>query len=326
VNDDGLSFPAGWDAARYPSGGYSIGFKNSGTTTTSDIRGACRQLADGAFPTSGTIYYRILLRHGTGAGHCPTNCYRAAGFLPQDFTSLNDKYAEKQGTSLFNKGLWLGTRSKGDGTSSVNLRLGSQDLVLVDTMQEDVTYLCVARMDIDADGANETATGFAVPVDDYTAPAWSETVLHADVVGASAPLAWFGVVGGYKTNNKYFSFDELAVSTILEDVVPVPGAGPPKPVFRAAADGGALALDGGSLSLNLVACEADCWYAPFTNATVAGPFFAEREGVHPAADGTLSFSVDAGGSAKFVVVGASLEPIHEGDAVVPSSSGAPFQP
>ena len=148
----------------------------------------------------------------------------------------------------------------------------------------------------------------------------------ADVVGADAPLAWFGVGGGYKTNNKYFSFDELAVSTILEDVVPVPGAGPPKPVFRAAADGGALALDGGSLSLNLVACEADCWYAPFTNATVAGPFFAERDGVHPAADGTLSFSVDAGGSAKFVVVGASLEPIHEGDAVVPSSAGAPFQP
>jgi hypothetical protein len=192
-------------------------------------------------------------------------------------------------------------------------------------MQEDVTYLCVARMDIDADGANETATGFAVPVDDYTAPAWPETVLRADVVGASAPLAWFGVVGGYKTNSKYFSFDELAVSTILEDVVPVPGTGPAKPVFRAAADGGALALDGGSLSLNLVACEADCWYAPFTNATVAGPFFAERDGVHPAADGTLSFSVDAGGSAKFVVVGASLEPIHEGDAVTPSS-GASFQP
>ncbi|MBQ3810792.1 MAG: C10 family peptidase [Kiritimatiellae bacterium] len=318
VNDDGLSLPAGWDAARYPSGGYSIGLKNSGTTTTSDIRGACRQLADGAFPTSGTIYYRILLRHGTGAGHCPTNCYRAAGFLPQDFTSLNDKYAEKQGTSLFNKGLWLGTRGKGDGTSSVNLRLGSQDLVLVDTMQEGVTYLCVARMDIDADGANETATGFAVPVDDYTAPAWPETVLREDVIGASAPLAWFGVVGGYKTSGKCFSFDELAVSTILADVVPVPGTGPAKPVFRAAADGGALALDGGSLSLNLVACEADCWYAPFTNATVAGPFYAAADGVHPAADGTLQLSVPARDDAKFVVVGASLEPIHEGDVLDPA--------
>ncbi len=187
----------------------------------------------------------------------------------------------------------------------------------MDTMQEGVTYLCVARMDIDADGANETATGFAVPVDDYVAPAWPETVLRSDVVGASAPLAWFGVVGGYKTNSKYFSFDELAVSTILADVVPVPAAEPPKPVFRDAADGGALSLAGDALSLNLVACEADCWYAPFTNGTVAGPYFAEREGVHPETDGTLSFFVAAADSAKFVVVGASRSPIHEGDFVIP---------
>ncbi len=95
---------------------------------------------------------------------------------------------------------------------------------------------------------------------------------------------------------------------------------PPAPVFRAAADGGALTLAGGSLSLNLVACEADCWYAPFTNGTVAGPFFAERDGVHPAADGSLSFSVAAADSAKFVLVGASHAPIHEGDAVIPSST------
>ena len=318
VNNDGLSIPTGWDAARYPSGGYSIGFKDSNATSAAgDTRGACRQLADGAFPTSGTIYYRILLRHQSGASHCPADCYRVAGFLPQDFTSLGDQYAEKNGKTLFNKGLWLGTRGKGNGASSINLRLGSQDLVLVDTMQEGVTYLCVARMDIDADGANETATGFAVPVDDYTAPAWPETVLHANVVGTDAPLAWFGVVGGYKTNGKYFSFDELAVSTILSDVVPIPSAEPPKPVFRA--DGGALALADGTLSLNLVACEADCWYAPFTNATVVGPFFAERDGVHPAADGSLSFSVAATDSAKFVVVGASRAPIHAGDAVVPAS-------
>ena len=256
------------------------------------------------------------LRSASGVGH-PADCYRAAGFLPQDFTSLGDQYAQNNGKTLFNKGLWLGTRGKSDGTSSVNLRLGSQDLVLVDTMQEGVTYLCVARMDIDADGANETATGFAVPVDDYVAPAWPETVLRSDVVGASAPLAWFGVVGGYKTNSKYFSFDELAVSTILADVVPVPAAEPPKPVFRDAADGGALSLAGDALSLNLVACEADCWYAPFTNATVAGAFFAAADGIHPAADGTLSFSVAADDDAKFVVVGASRSPIHEGDFVIP---------
>ena len=95
------------------------------------------------------------------------------------------------------------------------------------------------------------------------------------------------------------------------------GGEPPKPIFRDAADGGALSLAGDALSLNLVACEADCWYAPFTNGTVAGPYFAEREGVHPETDGTLSFFVAAADSAKFVVVGASRSPIHEGDFVIP---------
>ena len=324
ANNDGLSFPASWDAARYPSGGYSIGFKDSNATSAAgDTRGACRQLADGAFPTSGTIYYRILLRHQSGASHCPADCYRAAGFLPQDFESLGDKYAQNKGTSLFNKGLWLGTRGKSDGTSSVNLRLGSQDLVLVDTMQEDVTYLCVARMDIDADGANETATGFAVPVDDYTAPTWSTTVLRANVVGADAPLEWFGVVGGYKTNNKYFSFDELAVSTILSDVVPVPsGDKPPVPAFRAPENGGALALTGtGSTArfeINLSGADPAAYYAAFTNGTLSGAFFAAENGVHPATDGTLRLSVPAPDDAKFVVVGASYGEIHEGDPCVPA--------
>ena len=319
ANDDGLVFPASWSSVRYPSGGYAAGFKSSSASTASDTRGACRQLADGAFPTSGTIYYRILLRHATGAAHCPTNCYRAAGFLPQDFTALGDQYAEKQGTTLFNKGLWLGTRGKGNGASSINLRLGSQDLVLVDTMQENITYLCVARMNINADGANETATGFAMPVDDYTAPVWSETVLRANVVGADAPLKWFAIVGGYKTNNKYVSFDELAVSTLLSDVVPVPEPdAPPTIAFRPASDGPALVLDGALLSLNLVDADLAAYYAAFTNGTLAGAFFAAAEGVHPAADGTLALTVGAAEPAKFVVVGASYDPIHEGDALAPA--------
>ena len=318
ANDDGQVFPASWSSVRYPSGGYAAGFKSSSASTASDTRGACRQLADGAFPTSGTIYYRILLRHATGAAHCPTNCYRAAGFLPQDFTALGDQYAEKQGTNLFNKGLWLGTRGKGGGASSINLRLGSQDLVLVETMQEDVTYLCVARMDINADGSNERATGFAMPVDDYTAPVWSETVLTANVLGADAPLAWFGIVGGYKTNNKYVSFDELVVSTVLADVVPVPEpAVLTLPVFRSAEQGGGMLFSGSgasrSLTFYLEGTLASAYYAVFTNGTLQGPFFAAADGVTGANSGILVLPVDAKEPSKFFAIGVSDTQIHEGD-------------
>ena len=323
VNNDGLSFPAGWDAARYPSGGYSIGFKNSGATTSDDVRGACRQLADGAFPTSGTIYYRILLRHQAGASHCPEDCYRAAGFLPNDFASLGDEYAQYKGKTLFDKGLWLGTRGKGNGTSSINLRLGSKDLVLVDTMQEGVTYLCVAKMEIDADGANEAATGFAVPVDNYTAPAWSQTVLSEDVVGTDAPLAWFGIVGGYKTSGKFFSFDELAVSTILADVVPVSESTTLSlSVFRPAEQGGGMLFAGSgadrSLMFYLEDTLSSAYYAVFTNGTLQGPFFAAAKGVKGA--GLLELPVDAKEPSKFFAIGVSDKPISVGDWLVPGAN------
>ena len=319
ANNDGLSLPASWGSSRYPSGGYSAGFKyNEKQSSVGDTRGACRQLADSAFPTSGTIYYRILLRHATGASHCPADCYRAAGFLPQDFTALGDQYAENQGKTLFNKGLWLGTRGKGDGASSINLRLGSQDLVLVETMQEDVTYLCVARMDINADGSNERATGFAMPVDDYTVPAWSETALSANVVSADAPLAWFGIVGGYKTNNKYVSFDELVVSTVLADVVPVPEpAVLTLPDFRSAEQGGGMLFFGSgagrSLTFYLEGTLTTAYYAVFTNGTLQGPFFAVANGVPGSTSGALELPVDAKEPSKFFAIGVSDEPIHEGD-------------
>ena len=42
-----------------------------------------------------------------------------------------------------------------------------------------------------------------------------------------------------------------------------------------------------------------------------------RAGVPPAADGTLALTVGAAEPAKFVVIGASYDPIHEGDALSP---------
>ena len=93
---------------------------------------------------------------------------------------------------------------------------------------------------------------------------------------------------------------------------------PPTIAFRPASDGPALVLDGALLSLNLVDADLAAYYAAFTNGTLAGAFFAAAEGVHPAADGTLALTVGAAEPAKFVVVGASYDPIHEGDALAPA--------
>ena len=53
----------------------------------------------------------------------------------------------------------------------------------------------------------------------------------------------------------------------------------------------------------------------------APAFRTPADGIHPATDGTLRLSVPAQDDAKFVIVGASYGPIHEGDT--PDSSPNP---
>ena len=221
VNNDPLSFPSTWDSATYPTGSYAAGLKNSGSSGGSDQRGLSRPLADDAFPTTGTFYFRILLRRQSGCSNAPTDFYRAAGFLPKSFTGYGDAYASGNSAKLlFSAGLWLGTRQDSD-TEKIVLRLGSQTLVLLDGVQEGVTYLAVAKVEVDADGGNEVAHGFAVPVDSYAGPVWSESSVSADILSDTAPLTHFCIVGAYKTNNKFFTFDEAMVTDSLMTAVPV---------------------------------------------------------------------------------------------------------
>lgn len=221
VNNDPLSFPSSWDSATYSTGSYAAGFRESGTGGGSDQRGITRPLASGAFPTNGTFYFRILMRRQSGCANAPNGFYRAVGFLPQNFTAYGDAYASgSSAQALFSAGLWLGSRQDSD-TEKIVLRLGNKDLVLFDGMQEDTTYLAVAKVEVDADGNNEVAGGFATPVNSYAGPAWMESSVTSSVLSASAPLTHFCIVGSYKTSTEFFSFDEVMVTDSLMSAVPV---------------------------------------------------------------------------------------------------------
>lgn len=221
VNKNPLSFPSDWNSETYATGSYAAGFYYSGVGGASDQRGIARPLASNAFPITGTFYFRILMRRQSGCANAPTGLYRAVGFLPKNFSGYGDQYAsEDAGKALFNAGLWLGSRQDSDAEKVV-LRLGNQDLVLLDSMQEDTTYLAVAKVEVDADGDNEVAGGFAVPVNSYAGPAWIESSVTSSVLSASARLTHFCIVGSYKTSTKYFSFDEVMVTDSLMSAVPV---------------------------------------------------------------------------------------------------------
>ena len=221
INKDPLSFPEDWDSSIYNTGSYAAGFCNSGNSTLEDQRGIARPLAGNAFPACGTFYFRILLRRAAECANAPENFYRVIGFLPQNFTAYGDAYASGEtAQALFRSGLWLGSRQDADNEKIV-LRLGDKDLVLLDQMCTDTTYLVMARVEIDADGDNEVASGFAVPVDFYVGPAWIGSSITSSVISVEKPLTHLCIVGAYKTSTEFFSFDEVMVTDSLMSAVPV---------------------------------------------------------------------------------------------------------
>ncbi len=89
------------------------------------------------------------------------------------------------------------------------------------------------------------------------------------------------------------------------------------PVFRSAADGGALEFSAEGFQMHLVDCDESLYYAPFTNGVLSGAFVAAKAGVKCGADGSLALAVDSDAPTMFISVGVSAEPIKVGDVYYP---------
>ena len=146
--------------------------------------------------------------------------------------------------------------------------------------------------------------------------------------GASKIVVTCGANANDSKRGKYVSPEVTSAPVFL---TPVETVVPPIS-FRDASEGGGVTLGsaggaggaggagaggGSALSVHLVDCGPTLWYAPFTNGTLKGVFFASQNGVHPDADGRLTLSVDADSPLKFMTIGVSTSPIHVGDTCTP---------
>lgn len=234
VLGNGLALPATWDVSSYPSGGLSVGYgectsnatgangkdTTNNTTGDSSLYRAAKTALSSAIPASGTLYFRALLMQESGAGAATTAAgnLRGIGFRTADYSS---SYGKGEAYTLLDDGVWFAFRKTANGTgvdTSVELRVGGVAITLVDAadFSEDTTYLCVAKVDVDANGA--TFSGYAVPVESWASAAFSVESSAPGLTSAKS-FTHLCFTGGYLTRGKSVAFDEFVVGETLSDVV-----------------------------------------------------------------------------------------------------------
>lgn len=219
--------------------GRSIGWK-SGDVNRDGSRGAYRQVADGAFPTSGTFYFRVLVREAVGA-KWNDDWHRRCGFQSYGFDGVGN--VGPFGDSEH----WVGERQFGyyfgvvpgsgpqfvlrhkTATSSY-LEFWHHDCLgtLVGEVEQGTTYLCLAKIEIGAGtGGHDRASALAVPVGDWDwngrdEPAWTVSTDDAGFTLATVSPTPdnLQLYGAYETGDVSVAFDEIMLATRLSDAVP----------------------------------------------------------------------------------------------------------
>ena len=228
---DGLSFPSSWDGY-VASGSGSIGYNDGGDSTAgspgndSHYRAAQRKLNENALPSSGTFYFRTLIRQEKGAGTATqiAGGVRGIGFRTSALNIGN--YGRTESGGALSNGVWIATRKTSNSKTAVDteivLSAGGelQTLVSAAYFSEDTTYICVAEVSIDDE--KTVCRAFAMPVDSYDrnpAQHWSESV-ETTTVNAGTPLTHLCMTGPYRLQYKKVQFDEIAAASDVADLVP----------------------------------------------------------------------------------------------------------
>lgn len=225
--NNGLSLPdafADGTGDQFTARGGSVGWLNS--SYSSEIRGKNRKITS-AIPTSGTLYYRCLMKIETAAFSKMkdyADCYAAAGLTCR---AAENKY--DNGSAMTQAGFrvrFVGTGStvalhfdvgKGDGN-------GMTENTLIGSVTAGTTYLCIVGIDY----SEGTACAYAAPIADYDKSfAWTVEDVDASGITGSAVQTMF-VDGNYQTNGGRVLVDEIAAGTELGDVAVYTPSGAPQ--------------------------------------------------------------------------------------------------
>ena len=224
--NEGLSLPADFadgTGDQFTARGGSVGWLNS--SYSAQIRGKNRKITS-AMPTSGTLYYRCLMKIEANAlvrMKEATDRYAAAGL---SFTAAANAY--DNGYTLAQTGFrvyFIGTGSTVALRFGVGKGNGNGTIVstLVGSVTAGTTYLCIVGIDYDTG----KACAYATPIADYSKTfSWTVEDVDASGITGSAVQTMF-IDGIYQTNNGRVLIDEIAAGTGLGDVAVFTPSGAP---------------------------------------------------------------------------------------------------
>lgn len=216
----GLSLPTAFadgTGDQFTARGGGAGYMNS--DSSSDKRAKNRALAS-TMPTSGTLYYRCLMKVESAAYTTLQTgsdwYYQGTGLSA---ISAVNKYDNAD--DLKNNGFRLGfTGRSGVSPKRVDLgiNLGGKYHTVLEGISAGTTYIAIVELNYDT----AKARVYATPIADYS-KTFSWTVENLDIASAvsDSDMKVMFLDGHYKTGGGYVVFDEIAAGTILSDVAVV---------------------------------------------------------------------------------------------------------
>ncbi len=326
-----LPFAAAFDNDETNGTGRVV-MQNSGTENRG--RGIQRKFS-AALPTSGTIYYRFLMKLSSNVNHylstLQSGGYWAGGLVKGAFNGGQDAIK-----ALTTDGLWMGYKKTTiDGTAALSLftRIGETDYLLpfntVNTtplLSTWSTYIFVARIDIGAGAGGTDRVSVAVqPVASGAFSAdweWAVSDVEANLVSGGTPVTYIAFAGQYQTGGYEVAIDQFKIATSLELVcdhtpppmeitVPTIGAG----------DAGSSPLSfventAGEECFRVVVENAvpNVYYTPFAAMVLDERFIAQTSSVAVSGAGPLPFDIPTDNrTSLFVTIVASTTPFAAGD-------------
>ncbi|MBR2714511.1 MAG: DUF2341 domain-containing protein, partial [Kiritimatiellae bacterium] len=220
AQSNGLSLPSAWTASGSGVHGTedyrAVLYNTTSTSTTRDNRAQQRALTC-TWPTSGSIYFRFLMQVPKAAlstSYLGEWNYWIAGLG----TEAIEKPTTGDQCNIAN-GIYMGVRNR-NGTLEVAAYVKnpadgatfSKPLFTIDT-SETLRCACIAKIDIGENG-NDTLSFYAAPTNTLTTDfEWTFTTNGIALVSGLAKPSYLQMLGHYKVNSQYITFDEFLVTT-----------------------------------------------------------------------------------------------------------------
>ena len=200
------------------SSGGSFAIYNTGNGNLQG-RQTSRSTASSGLPTSGTLYFSVLLRGDTASFGALAN--NQAYYIGVGTTDL--KAATDAASTFPSTGAFVGFK-KVSGTVQVALGVNGVSYALVPTASAGTTYFCVVEIQLNAgaDG-NERVAAVVDPVTSSMVGPNSASA-EAALVASGSTFTYLTLGGMYATNSGYPSFDEFIMADAFGDVCPIPAA------------------------------------------------------------------------------------------------------